>query len=237
MYSFNSRVRYSETDSEGKLSLESLLDYFQDCSTFHSEDIGVGIEYVSRHHLVWVLSAWQIVVERYPILCENIKISTAPYEFKGFMGFRNFLMETEEGERLAYANSVWTLMDMENMRPARVTEEMKTAYVLEEPLAMNYASRKIELPECSCIMPEAIQMKQHHLDTNHHVNNGQYVRIAAEYLPAGIRIKQMRAEYKKQAVLGDRVYPAIYMTEKNKCTVMLNNEEKQPFCIVEFVII
>ena len=33
MYAFDSRIRYSETDSEGYLTLDALLNYFQDCST------------------------------------------------------------------------------------------------------------------------------------------------------------------------------------------------------------
>ena len=119
MHTFQSRIRYSEVGVDGNLTLESLLDYFQDSSTFHSEDIGLGVEYLQERHLAWVLSSWQIVVERYPHLCENVIIGTFPYDFKGFLGYRNFLMETEDGERLACANSIWTLMDMEKMIPAR----------------------------------------------------------------------------------------------------------------------
>ena len=33
MYTFDSRIRYSECDSEGFLTMESLLDYFQDCTS------------------------------------------------------------------------------------------------------------------------------------------------------------------------------------------------------------
>ena len=57
MYSFNSRIRYSELDETGRLRLESLLDYFQDCSTFHSEDIGLGVDYLKERHLGDVLLA------------------------------------------------------------------------------------------------------------------------------------------------------------------------------------
>lgn len=233
MYKFNSRIRYSELDSEGKLSLESLLDYFQDCSTFHSEDTGIGLSYLTERHLAWVLSAWQIVVARYPRLGERVVTATAPYEFKSFMGCRNFLMETEEGERLACANTIWTLMDMEAMRPVKVNEDMIKAYTLEEKLSMDYAPRKIAIPPAEGSREETVEVKQHHLDTNYHVNNGQYVRMAMEYLPAGFRIRQMRAEYKKQARLGDRISPVIYLN-KDTCTVALNNGEGQPFCVVEF---
>ena len=40
MYEFNSRVRYSEIDHHGTLTLPALINYFQDCSTFQSEDCG-----------------------------------------------------------------------------------------------------------------------------------------------------------------------------------------------------
>ncbi len=233
MYKFNSRIRYSELDSEGKLSLEALLDYFQDCSTFHSEDIGVGLAYLAKRNLAWVLSAWQINVVRYPDLGEQVVIGTLPYEFKGFMGCRNFLMETEDGEPLAYANTIWTLMNMIEMRPVRVTEEMVKAYVLEEKLPMNYAPRKIAVPDKAGIEKENMEVKYHHLDTNNHVNNGQYIRIAMEYLPEKFAIKQMRAEYKKQAHLGDVIHPVLYH-ENDKYLVVLNNQEGQPYCVAEF---
>lgn len=236
MYEFNSRIRYSEVDSTGRLSLESLLDYFQDCSTFHSEDIGLGVKYLEERHMAWVLAAWQIVVNRYPALCEKVAVCTAPYDFKGFLGFRNFLMRTENGEQLACANTLWTLMDMnmQHMRPVKPPEEMLAGYVLEERLPMDYEPRKILLPSDQSAAQEPLEVKQHHLDTNHHVNNGQYIRMAMEYLPEGFEIRQMRAEYKKQALLGDIISPVIYGDGKQIRTVALNNGEGQPYCVVEF---
>ena len=44
MYTFDSRVRYSEIDHTGNMTLPALINYFQDCSTFQSEDIGLGTE-------------------------------------------------------------------------------------------------------------------------------------------------------------------------------------------------
>lgn len=39
--------------------------------------------------------------------------------------------------------------------------------------------------------------------------------MAADYLPEGFAIYQMRAEYKRQALLGDVFYPAVKVEEKN----------------------
>ena len=136
MYAFDSRIRYSETDSEGYLTLDALLNYFQDCSTFHSEDVGLGIGYMKEIGQVWVLSSWQIVVNRYPKLGEKVKIVTLPYELKVFLGYRNFAMLDEQGEYLAKANSLWSLLDVGTGKPVMVNEAMHKGYEIDEKLDM-----------------------------------------------------------------------------------------------------
>lgn len=232
MYSFQSRIRYSEIGKDGRLSMESLLDYFQDCSTFHSEDLGIGVDYLGQRGLAWVLSSWQIVVRRYPELGEKITIGTFPYAFKSFLGYRNFIMEDENGDQTALANSLWALVNIDTMKPAKPTPEMLQGYVLEPRLNMEYADRKILVPE-TAVPQEPVIIKKHHLDTNCHVNNGQYVRIAMDYLPDGFEIRQMRAEYKKPAFLGDTLIPRL-APEPGKRTVSLTNPEGQIYVNVEF---
>ena len=233
MYTFDSRVRYSEVGTDGNMTLIALLDYFQDSSTFHSEDLGLGTDYLKSLNQVWMLSAWQICVNRYPHLCERIVIGTAPYGFKGFVGYRNFEMKTQAGEVLAYANSVWSLMDLGKMTPAKPSEQMLAGYVLEEKYPMEYAPRRIDVPaEGRNVEPFAV--KAHHLDTNNHVNNGQYVRMAAEYIPKDFPVKQLRVEDKSQAVLGDRICPVVAGDEETgSYIVSLNREDGRPYSIVE----
>lgn len=212
MYSFESRIRYSETDSSGRLTLLSLMDYFQDCSTFQSEDLGLGLKYLRERRLVWVLSSWQIVIERMPEMCERVSVGTFPYDFKGYFGFRNFFMKDEAGLFLAKANTMWTLLDTETFKPQRPPEEMKQGYKVEEKLPMEYAGRKIAVSQ-DMAAKEAITVKPHHLDTNHHVNNAQYVGMAMDYLPEDYVVTGMRAEYKKQALLHDILIPCVQIKE------------------------
>ena len=169
-YSFNSRVRYSETGEDGRLTLPGVLNYFQDCSTFHAESIGLGGNVLKNRDRAWVLSSWQVVVEEYPVLGTEIRIRTAPYAFKGFMGMRNFVMETTDGKKLAWANTNWTYLTISTGIPTRLTPADTDSYVLSEKLEMDYAPRKIKLPE-DMISQEAFVVQKHHLDTNHHVNN------------------------------------------------------------------
>lgn len=231
-YSFKGRVRYSEIGENGCLTLPGIQDYYQDCCTFQSESIGQGMEELEKRHRAWVLSSWQIVVKRYPKMGEQIIATTAPYAFKGFLGMRNFTLTTEDGELLSWANSIWTNLDTQKGIPARLTEEDIKGYILDEKMEMEYAPRKITLPE-EMTKEEPFAIQKHHLDTHHHVNNCQYIRMAADYLPEGFVIGQMRAEYKKQALLGDVFYPGV-KKEEGKVVVSLSNESGEPYAVVEF---
>lgn len=232
MYTFRSRVRYSEIDENRTLSLLGLVNYMQDCSTFHSDSIGRGLEVLSKADYAWVLNSWQIVVERYPVLGEEIEICTWPYEFKGFLGGRNFQIRTLNGEILAYANSIWSFLDVKTGKPTRAVPEEVDAYHIEEKMDMYYAPRKIAIPE-GCEEQERFVIQRHHLDTNHHVNNAQYIFLAENYLPAGFAVGQIRAEYKKQALLGDVIVPKVLVADQ-VCIVVLCNKEDQVYATVEF---
>ena len=98
-YEFEGKVRYSEIDHRATMTLPALINYFQDCSTFQSEEVGLGMEVLREWKRFWVLSAWQVIVDRYPYLGEEITTSTWAYGFRSFLGMRNFCMETKGGER------------------------------------------------------------------------------------------------------------------------------------------
>ena len=233
MYTWDSRVRFSEIGEDKKLTLDAILNYFQDSSTFHSEDLGNGMEVVESLKRVWVLSSWQIVVNEFPKIGEEIKLGTWPYDFNRFFGGRNFIMYGDDGRVLAYANSLWTYLNSENGRPARVDDQILELYKLEPKYDMEYADRKIALPE-ELTAQKSFAVEVYHLDTNHHVNNGQYVKMAGAYLPRDFEIAQMRAEYKKSAMLGNEIFPKTAVGDRT-VTVSLEDESGNAYAVVEFL--
>ena len=232
MYSFDSRIRYSECDKNCKLRMDALMNYFQDASTFQSESLGVGFAYLVPRNLVWVLVAWQVEIYRYPSLGEEVEIGTLPYDFKGCIGSRNFYMKTMDGEFLAVANTVWTMLNLETQRPVKPSEEVVEKYGTEPKLDMEYLDRKIALvgePREEA----AVVICKNQLDSNHHVNNSQYVKMAVNYLEDETAFNRVRVEYKKAAQLGDRIYPTAYL-EPDGYTVSLADSEGKPYAIVAF---
>ena len=106
MYSFDSRVRYSEVDD--KPGFPDRSDQLH-AGLLHVSVGGLkhGIDYLTEKHRAWLLSSWQIIVDRYPKLGERIVVSTWPYDFKGIYGYRNFTIQDPEGHYLVRANSNW----------------------------------------------------------------------------------------------------------------------------------
>ena len=87
------KLRYSEVGEDARITVNAIIDYMQDCTNFQSEDLGVGLEYHKKKQLMWVLNSWQIVIEKYPAMGEEITVGTQAYGFEKMFGYRNFLTQ------------------------------------------------------------------------------------------------------------------------------------------------
>ena len=77
MFSYETIVSYSRTDRNGKVPMHEILNLLQDCSTFHSEDIGHGVSYMKREARAWVLVAYKVIVNRPIMFGQKITIGTS----------------------------------------------------------------------------------------------------------------------------------------------------------------
>lgn len=233
MFSFTSNIRFSETDPDRNLTLSNLINYFQDCSTFQSEAIGRGFDFLEPRNRVWLLSSWQVILHRLPKLGEAVQIGTWAHEFSALFGGRNFIMKTESDELLAVANSIWILADTTTGRPVKITPEYAEGYETGEPFPMEYAPRKIAAP-AHYTEETPFTITQSHLDYNQHVNNAQYIRMAEGFLPEDFEVGELRANYQKSALLHDVIHPLV-TAEGSTCTVVLADESHTPFTIIQFI--
>ncbi len=232
-YEFLSRIRYSECDQHEKLTLEHLADYFQDCTVFHDAEVGLGMHYWAQKHQMWVLTSWKILIFRRPICGEMVKVRTDAILCKGFKGLRNFTLRDENGHMLAAAFSKWALLDTLTGRPVRILPEEGDAYGRTEPLPIDTDNGRIEVPEEAASL-DPIEIQVHHLDSNRHVNNAQYIRMVEGCLPKGFEVRSMRVSYHRSAALGDTIYPKISVSE-HQVTGVLADAQGEPYVYFEFL--
>lgn len=242
MYSYETRVRYSEVNETRDATLLSIINWFQDCCTFEAEDRGVGVDWLNEKHTVWMLTGWQIRINRRPRYCERLKVTTWACGFRFFIGKRNFTIENvETGELLVYAYSEWAYVNTLTGTPEKnVPDEEFEAYGMAEPLDKDFEKGKLKVPDVSKLTQcSPITVTDQYIDTNHHVNNGQYIAIAMTALPEELRnradkLKSFRAEYKLQSVKGDIIYPYLAAEHDDKPIVILKDAEDKVRLIVEF---
>lgn len=216
MYSFDSRVRYSECDEDATLSVCALVNYLQDCSTFHSESVGLGVSHMIAHHYAWLITAWQIDIAGLPKLGDPIRISTWCPGLRRTMVERDFTLSSPDGSRYAKAGSLWFMYDTEAQRPTRIPESQRV-FLSHEP--------RIDLPELrrrlhatgDYVLASPVTVGVWQLDTNRHMNNVHYIQIALDAvrevegdlaLPHHILV-----QYKTMVLLGDTILPRIHADE------------------------
>ena len=242
MYSFQSSVRYSEVDESGTLSLPALLDYLQDSCLFQAEALGRGVTHTRECGLAWLLAAWRVEIDRLPRFTERIEVSTWATAFNGLYAHRNFAVDACDAsgratERLVRADSLWFMFDAHRTRPVRAPLDETSVYdddlAHDAPLAMESARRRI--PVAGDGAPaDSLLVTRAHIDTNHHVNNAQYVAMAHGVLPEGMTVRCLEVQYATAARLGDTVYPRVHRpsSEDPGWVVVLSDADDRPYAVV-----
>ena len=275
MYSFDGRIRYSECDETGRLSLVSMMNYLQDCSTFQSGELGMGIDGLASRGLAWVLANWRIEVDRLPAFGEDVTVSTWCYEMSRAHALRNFrisargedLVRADElprfgssvttstwcyemtrahalrnfqitdggGAPVVRADSQWFVFDRERGHATRVPDDQRV-YLSDAP-RIEMAPLQRRLSQSEDVRRARPHVVTHFdLDTNHHVNNARYVRLAQVALDSlGIEVPptplRLQVQYRTMALLGDIVTPLVSPCE-NGWDVNLTDQNGSTYALV-----
>lgn len=234
MYEMKIRIRFSDIGSDQKLRLYELPKYFQDISIEHSEAAGVGIPYLAPRSLAWLLTSWQIDIERLPVYNEVVTVRTWPYSFRSSFGYRNYEIIDAEGRQIVKAHALWLHTDIANMKPAVTLPEEYSKYGLDEQLEMEYQPRKITLP-AEMDEVDQVLVTEHYADMYQHMNNAMYVDIASDYLPENAEIIRIRVDYRKQVKIGDRMHIRRHLAE-DRCYVAFYDNAGDMHVSTEFMI-
>lgn len=72
MYTHDRRVTYSEISMKGFADIAQIAEYFQDCSVFQSEVLGMGLTYMNVVAFKWCQYTVNTIIRRTPCCKMNI---------------------------------------------------------------------------------------------------------------------------------------------------------------------
>ncbi len=232
MLQYKNRVSYSQLDREGKIGISQVVDVMQDACMFHCEEVGRSCMALKEEQRAWLVSAWHIQFHDLPKMAEEYVVSTWPYKMRGVFNYQNVILESTEGGVYACGDSSWFFYDQANNKPVRIPEKEMAYYELEPSFDMEHVSRKLVLPQ-NLKLTQEIPVSPNYLDTNDHVNNGQYVRLAVNVLPDGFSVGELRAEFRNAAHGGDILYVRT-ADIGDVFSVVLTDEAGTPYFLGEF---
>ena len=193
-------------DFDRKITVPNLLLLLQEAAWKHANQHGFGYTHLQEKGAFWVLAKLRLVMYRYPLWRDALRIETwgkAPELLTAFRDFEGF---GREGDKLFAATSAWHILSISGNRPQSM-EFFKNAFpiaegkhAIEEKPAKIPAAKNPQQALPATVLPSDIDM-------NLHVNNTRYVqwildRFDFDFLRQH-QLKEMEVNFLSQAKMGD----------------------------------
>ncbi len=207
------RVRTYETDPQGRASIQTLCNYFQEAAGNHALAYGVPIEALLARDLTWVLARLHVQIDAYPQQGETVRVETWPVAFVGIYAYRHFLVYRmdEDGQAsqcLGRGASAWLVVDMQRMRPIRIPPPISEIVPPERPPAIAGDFDRLKPPD-GAEHERRFRVRYSDLDVNRHVNNVCYAEWAVETVPEAVlhtcQLSAIELQFRAETTLGDTV--------------------------------
>lgn len=193
---------------------KAIMAVMEDIAGAHSASLGCGLADVEKSGVVWVLLDWNIKIINRPKYREQITACTWSRKYNTACAYRDFELLNDKGEVMAAGSSRWVLIDLQNRRPQRLTEERLAIYQSEpERNALDEEMKNIAYPkgffDGEDIYKRKYEVLRRDIDTNLHMHNLSYLEAAYETLPEDIYRKgecsNIRICYKKEIMYGEEI--------------------------------
>ena len=223
MFSYKDVIKYSEIDKNGFLPLYGILEYFQNCINMHSLDINKDFISMMESKKAWVLLSWKIKIYKEIKLYDRVTVGTWSHGHDKLYGYRNYVIQDEDGNTLACADTKWILINIDTRMPMIIREADMEGYVTGEAIDVGKCVRKLQLSGERTVM-EPVKVLRSYIDTNNHMNNTAYFRLAWEYIPEDFEYDTVDAVYNKETMQGMSLIPVVYK-ENNSLGISFEGED------------
>ncbi len=188
-------VYSNEVDFQEEMSVARLVEVLIDAASRHAEILKIGSDDLKKLNHAWVLARVAIDIERNPRLGETLMVSTWIDSFTKHFTTRCFKLESQSGELIGYARTVWSIIDSSERTSVDISPYN---YIIE---SVSDEPCPIAKPGKIAIIPESVEptytdrVKVSDLDINVHLTSVRYVDYMLDQLPLSTYIGNRIARY------------------------------------------
>jgi acyl-ACP thioesterase len=206
LHTDNYTIQKTDANAAGNIKPDVLFDFMQQSAVKNAEYLGVGVAKMRETNLAWVLNRLKLSVNRYPKVGETVALSTYPVRIDKYFVYRDFQLHDREGVQIAYATSVWLLLDLEKRSMASVpafVHEIEYP-IIHHPLPP--LSGKM-LPLKTVDFESRRTVVAEDLDFNNHASNVSYVKWLVDALQLHVQddflLTELDINYRVECYLDD----------------------------------
>lgn len=202
------RIRAFDVDANGRLKVNTILDYFQDAASNDAERLNFGYSNFVPRGLTWVLSWAKFEFFHFPKFAEEIKLQTWGKKQHKLYSMRDYLLFNSEDESICKGTSAWLLIDSKSLRPKILPQLFPDIKMLDSKDALSDLPQKI-IPTTQTKIIYSTQIRYSDIDLNQHANNAKYIELMLDCFDQEFHkthtIKSLTVTYIAQSRYGDEI--------------------------------
>lgn len=199
IYQKEYQVPFYETDINQNIKLPHLLSLALHISGLQSYSIGMSDERIFKeYNLVWIVTNYQIEIERLPKYAENIIIETEAVAYNKLFCYRDFIIYGEDGKAIMTIHCTFVLMDYDSRKARPISDDLVSVFEAKKVKKVQRGAKyeNLENPE-----ETRYHVRFFDLDLNGHVNNSKYLEwmyevldldFLRQYIPKKIELKYVK---------------------------------------------
>lgn len=182
-YQEEHRIEYNECDENNRLKLSTMIDLLMEVSEHQLEKGGAGTPDLLKRGLGWVVTQYHFDLFSVPQSRQKIVLSTRASGYNRFFEYRDFKIESNEGQPLVAVHSQWVLFDLQKRRL------VPSAPKLMQKFAVPLLKKLPRFPRLRALTDyehkRQYRVRFDDLDSNHHLTNSHYFNWFIDMLNRG----------------------------------------------------
>lgn len=211
-------VVYYEADVTGKLSLPMIYNLAILSSTQQAIDLEIGPEYTHAKGLGWIVLQQLVTINRRPKDGETITLMTKAKQFNPFFAKREYRLIDADGNDLVIMNGLFSMIDMNKRKLARIPKDMAEAYQPEHVRKIPRDPEVTPFDETrDTDYVQEYEVRYLDIDSNHHVNNSKYAEWMSDVLPVEFLTSHeptaMNIKYEHEVLPGNKIKSEVQLVD------------------------
>lgn len=236
IFSKKFEITMSDISEVNELSNKGILRFLQEIACLHSDSCGSSVSNQDEIGIAWILLNWKVRVFSRPHWNTPVMVKTWSSGQKHLSFYRDFEITDENNNLVAIATSKWLPLDIFNKTFAKITPELLDRYHIIDKKGFDEPMKEKFLEPENSVFVKDYTVLRRDLDTNHHMNNLNYLDLAYEAIPDNISsdFSDIEIMYKSEAKLGDVLELYCYSSDNNEYTITIKDKNTNALhCIIK----